>query len=394
MQLKRAVRGTFLALVTAVTMGMARGTVYADPTVTLSKWLENIKFGGDFRLREEYFDRNTTGQTDRNRLRYRLRLNTAFKINEKWVINGTLASGTGEQVSSNQSFDNLSSQKQIWVDKIYVTWAPFEMLKLQGGKMLNPLWRPYASDAVWDTDFNPEGFSQGIDTLVGPIRLFANALQMVGDEDSGANGEANQQSDQWEFTEQVGFETRLPFESRLKAAWANHYWNNENQGTLSLVAVNDGNRRSATGVLLNNFNVNELTGELSTWVFRTPVSLQGIVINNRGARDDLQPKLNKGYQAGGIVGKAAEKNTFEVAYFNKYLEQDSTIADVSDSDFGDGGTNRKGHIYWIAWAPYDWMLVQLKHFDVDVITKSQTPSVSNALGEDIRRTQFDVTWKF
>lgn len=398
MSLNRAVRGTFFAAIAALGI-MATGTAHADPTITLSKWLEDIKISGDLRLRQEYFDRDTTGQVDRSRQRFRLRINADFKMNSAWAVRSTFASGTGEQVSTNQSFDNLSSQKEFWIDKIYVQWTPLSWARILGGKMENPLWRQYSSDIVFDADFNPEGFGQGIDTLVGPVRIFANALQTVVDEDSGANGVANQQADQWLLSEQVGLEFRLPFEKRLKVAAANHYWKNENQGTLSQVALNDGNRRVAAGLpdageIVNNFNVFEYTGELSGYLFNVPLSFQGTVIRNEGAREDLQPKLNKGYQAGAIVGKAREKNTWEMAYFNKWSQQDSTIADVADSDFGDGGTNRKGHIYWLAYAPYEWMTIQLKHFDVDVITYSQAPSVSNRLGERIRRTQFDVSWKF
>ena len=33
---------------------------------------------------------------------------------------------------------------------------------------------------------------------------------------------------------------------------------------------------------------------------------------------------------------------------------DATVADVADSDFGDGGTNRVGHIAWFAYNPADW----------------------------------------
>ena len=56
-----------------------------------------------------------------------------------------------------------------------------------------------------------------------------------------------------------------------------------------------------------------------------------------------------------IVGQAKEKNSFEAAYFYKRSETDSTVSDVVDSDFGDGGTNRKGHIVWVAYNPQEFL---------------------------------------
>jgi uncharacterized protein YwqG len=101
------------------------------------------------------------------------------------------------------------------------------------------------------------------------------------------------------------------------------------------------------------------------------------------------PIENEGSQWGVIFGKAKEKNTFEVAYFRKSVETDATVADVSDSDFGDGGTNRKGHILWVAYAPEDWMLLSVKHFNTEVINPSLSPG-----RDDIRRTQVDFSVKF
>jgi hypothetical protein len=44
------------------------------------------------------------------------------------------------------------------------------------------------------------------------------------------------------------------------------------------------------------------------------------------------------------------------------LEADATVADAVDSDFGDGGTNRRGHIFWVAYSPLDYLTFQTKYF--------------------------------
>ena len=88
-------------------------------------------------------------------------------------------------------------------------------------------------------------------------------------------------------------------------------------------------------------------------------------------------------------GKAANKGKWEVAYFNKQVRTDATVADVADSDFGDGGTNRKGHIVWIGYALTDFMNLSVKHFDTEVINVALAPG-----RDDINRTQVDLLVKF
>src|SRR5207302_1151810 len=109
--------------------------------------------------------------------------------------------------------------------------------------------------------------------------------------------------------------------------------------------IQEGNRRNAAnGVLLSKFGVSELTTELSSWLGKIPLSLQGKFLKNNRAgipassAASLRPKEKKdtGYQFGTILGKAKEANSWEAAYFYKYLATDATVADQADSDFGDG----------------------------------------------------------
>ena len=127
---------------------------------------------------------------------------------------------------------------------------------VQSGRMPNNLWRQYSSDLLWDEDFNPEGLAEGGEWLFpgAGVSVFANALQMVADEDSNT-GRA-----QWVFSEQAGFETQLPFESRLRLAAAYHKWSDENRSDFGQTAVGvtqNGNRRVGN-TLVNRFGVGEV----------------------------------------------------------------------------------------------------------------------------------------
>ena len=125
-----------------------------------------------------------------------------------------------------------------------------------------------------------------------------------------------------------------------------------------------------------------------------PLSLQTTMIENTrvGSRNEmgaLQEKKNNGYQTGLIFGKADDPRTFEVAYMYKWLEADATIDEISDSDFGDGGTNRQGHIGWVSYAPVKGVVFTGKYF----VTKNIDYSLSGHKG-DINRVQVDCLVKF
>jgi len=390
-------RAAALAVFAALALVGIGGTAQAATTLDLGM-IENLKVSGDLRLRHEYFNKRTKGQADRSRQRFRLRLGTELPF--KYGVSAKLrfASGTGEQVSTNQSLDNTSGQKEFWIDRAFLEWKPNEVFKVAAGRMANPLWTITSSDAVWDDDFNPEGFSENVKlSLFGSGRVFLNALQMVVDEDSSDN------NDQWLFSQQIGIELPLFAQSRFRVAGAVHNWVNESTtslsgenasiGNFSQPTTNEGNRRySPSGVLQNEFRVVEVTGEYLTYLMSLPLSLQGTYIQNAGALDSISPSQTKedtGYQTGLILGKASAAKSWEVAYFYKLVETDATVADVSDSDFGDGGTNRRGHIVWLAYNPHEWMQAKVKAFQTKVDNVALSPG-----RDDINRFQFDVSVKF
>lgn len=373
----------------------------------LSDTIQSMKFGGDLRLRDDVSAKRGAGQNDRGRLRYRLRIGTEIELPDDLTAIVRLGSGVGEQVSTNQSYDNLSAQKAVWLDLMYLRWKPVlneaATTSLHAGRMINPLWRTYSSDLVWDDDFNPEGFGESAEwVFAGPgLSVFANGLQGVADEDS------NSGKNQWYFSQQLGLEKTLPLDSRLRVGAAYHKWSDENRSSFGQAAggsiVQDGNRRLTNGALAAKFGVGELTAQLTSWIGSVPLNFQGTVIRNyRQVHNDLtnDPLARDGYQYGVIVGAAKAKGTWEAAYFKKYSQMDCTVADVADSDFGDGGTNRVGHIAWIAYAPRDWMVLKAKGFVTDALDRSfptvagVTPTATTNLDKAINRLQLDMSIKF
>jgi len=254
------------------------------------------------------------------------------------------------------------------------------------------MWRPNSADVVWDPDFNPEGLSQSVrmGLLGGDLSL--NALQSAVDEDSGS------EADQYLFSTQLLYEHALGDRLGLRFAGSWHEWVNERQSTFGQPSTNEGNRRTTTGnvvgALANDFAVGEVSTEFHSKIADLPLRVQGTFIKNtahlsarRNAGDTAREDI--GYQVGTIIGRARKARSWEAAYFYKWVETDATVADIADSDFGDGGTNRRGHILWAGYSPRDWIQFRVRYFYTQVIDENLTPGT-----DDINRTQVDLALRF
>jgi hypothetical protein len=154
----------------------------------LSNGIKNIELFGDLRVRYENREVNDPNderiQLDRLRYAVRLglrgevvddfyfgvRLDTAANPRSPWVTFGTSASGTPFQGPFGKS------QAGIDVGQVFIGYRAGTWLDLTFGKMANPL---YTTPMVWDTDFNPEGFSERFKYTIGQLDLFANFGQFL-----------------------------------------------------------------------------------------------------------------------------------------------------------------------------------------------------------------------
>jgi hypothetical protein len=380
---------------------MAVGTVtpsFADVTLGGSSWLDSLKFGGDLRLRHDTLQ-EMGGPTDRNRERFRLRFGLTATVQDLTAV-FRMASGTGSQLSANQTESGEFSQKALWIDQAYLAWKAQEHITLEGGKMQNPFWTLYASDCMWDPDLNPEGYAQKFDLPMGDrLGLFANTSQLITTDAFTSGGSATSDKNVWIFGEQIGAKATLFEETKWTAALANYAFINERTNPMGGTS-NFGNSITAGGTLLTPFNILELTNELALHAGPVPLSLQVELVTNtqyqNGAGGAALNGGRNGYQVGGIAGKASAANTWEGAYFYKYLEQNATVANLADDDFGNGGTNRAGHIFWVAYSPRDYVQLKLKYYITRVLDQTLTSGGATFTGVngDTNRLMFDVLVKF
>lgn len=300
------------------------------------KWAQNISMSGDLRLRHESFWRDTN--PDRHRERFRLRLGLKGSVSEQLEAGVRLATGTNlDPVSTNQSAQDIFDKKDFFVDQAYLTFTtkglgPWEMVPLTvwGGKFDHPF--TYTS-LVWDGDLTPEGVAASFTPKWGPVDFFATGGLFPIDE---INADAE---DPLLFGSQAGLTWAV---KNLKVKTAIGYYDYKNlESTFDNSSSNFGNtRRPGNATLLHDFDEVDLLGEVSTVVMGKPVALWADYVKNTAVA-----KSDEGFQLGAKVGKADRPLAWEAGYFWQRLEADAVVGQFTDSDFGDGGTNRDGHVF-------------------------------------------------
>ena len=146
-------------------------------------WWQTLTFGGDFRLRFETFRMRDT--PDRNRGRYRLRLEGNTDVDRDLSLHFRLATGNpADPTTSNQSFDGFLTKKSFAVDYAFASYHPEALagLTLAAGKFQPPI--PY-TDMTWEGNINWEGsyeqFATPASRALG-VRLVASQVVL---EESG-----------------------------------------------------------------------------------------------------------------------------------------------------------------------------------------------------------------
>ena len=85
------------------------------------------------------------------------RLGFTADVNENVTAVLQFATGGSNPVSTNQTFGNGFSRKDIGLDLAYLDWAVNDNTHVYGGKMKNPFHRAGSHALIWDSDLNPEG---------------------------------------------------------------------------------------------------------------------------------------------------------------------------------------------------------------------------------------------
>jgi len=353
-------------------------------------WLKTFTPFGDFRLRHEYMDDEKDDTDARNRNRIRVRVGVKAKFNDEWDATFRIATGNSNSpTSTNQTLGESSSssgsansssfgKKNIWLDLAYADWHPKAIsgLNVYGGKMKNPFYRVGGNQVIWDSDVNPEGGAIGYEHGLGN----ATTAYLKGGgfwirEHSGEDD-----------VSLMGLQSYLKHKfddgTHVLGGFSYYdYGNLENTDSSSLVTSLKGNTPTTPGGTVYNYDYDIAEGfvEYGFSCNEMPVTLFGNYVENTAA-----PQNNNAYALGFVLNKAKKPKSWQFGYYYRDVELDAVVGGLNDSDFIDGGTDGRGHVFGYK---YQWtknIQTALTYFDNDKGTRR----------DDFKRLQLDLIFKF
>ncbi|MCX7824890.1 MAG: putative porin [Verrucomicrobiae bacterium] len=424
--------------------------------LTSLEWAGDLRLRAEyFSFENDHYGKNAPPADlkdldERLRWRYRARVGVKATLQD-WAQVGFRASSTGDNgdvVSTNQTLTDDFSRKEFRIDLAYVTLTPpfADWFSLTGGKMNNPIWQPqFLSPMVYDFDVTPEGVAGQINYTFGDkqqYRAFANVGAFPLNEVSG------DVHDIYMYDFQIGAEAKV---GPVKATLSGGYYTTRHLGDLGInysantaspksSSPNKGNSADVTKTAAKTIKVKDVDGKTQTitttaasekayyvddfgvwyargdiaWTIRekplwgTPcvLTFSGEYLKN-GSKDyaeDVTTTGNTntlsqctGYTFQAMFGGNKKQGEWSVGYQYKVLEANATWDAITDSDWGSGGTDRRGHVVAFTYNIREWWQLAFKTF---VTTKiSDTPNATvNAVrgwkGEDMLRVQVDTSFKF
>lgn len=286
-----------------------------------------LEFSGDFRYRHESIDED--GLDERHRQRIRARFGVTANVRENVSVGLTLATGGDDPVSANQTLGDGFSRKSIGVDRAFFTWRATDELRFTGGKMANPFFRPGNNHLIYDNDVNPEGLAVRYDAG----NWFANYAGLWVQERGAAE-------DSLLLGGQFGLRRRLGDGATLTAGVSYYDYRSAEGETPFFDGAAAGNRLGPGGGYANDFNEAELFAELGFEAFNRPLVIFGDYVRNLEA-----DAADRGWAVGVALGEVTAPGTWRASYTYQDLEADAVIGTFTDSDFGGGGTDNRGHVF-------------------------------------------------
>lgn len=335
----------------------------AGNTAKLEKlsWAERTRVEGDFRYRFQSDDVGNPVDKSRNRNRIRARAAIISSLSPQLQVGFGLATGSDDPVSTNQTLGGGGSSKPVSIDLAYFSWTGLANTNISGGKFKNGFEIVGDSQLQWDSDWRPEGF----DVAWNNGTFFAQGLGTYLESDS------NKGNSEFAYLLQAGANFKLGpvamtgglgYTDVGAKGKACYYTESDGVPTAASQLCFGNEATGAVGslVYVNDFQVYDVFAEAGFSIADFPVAVFADYIKN-----DAADQYDTGYLAGVQLGKAKKKGSWELKYYYEELESNATLGLLTNSDFGGGGTNGKGHVVAAAYAPSDQTKLQVTYFMVD-----------------------------
>lgn len=347
-------------------------------------WSDRIRMDGDFRYRYENIDAEGSSSRDRNRIR--ARTNVKADIADDVEIGFGLATGSDDPVSTNQTLGSGGSSKDIVLNLAYADWGVADGVNIIAGKFKNPLMRPGKQALMWDGDWTPEGFAL---KYKGEM-FFANVLGTFLESDT------RRSNDNWSWGAQLGASGEL---GDVKLTGGIAYFSIPTKGESTTfgdqsdpgdyfgnTAVEVGGApcgtTGGTCAYLYDYDLTEVFGEAAFTVADLPTTVFFDYVKNGDPSDN-----DTGWMLGTKIGQAKDRGEFQFTYYYADKEADATLGLLTDSDFGGGGTDSKGHWLQLNYGVNKTWTIGAQYF----INETDQASGSE---QDYDRLMIDTQWKW
>lgn len=341
--------------------------------------INNVKFNGDFRYRFEYIKQDPQSNTllgvrgplappretdSRERHRLRLRLGADYAVNDEVTVGARIATTmNADNISTNQTLDDAFAKKDLWLDTAYFEYRPNALpgAKAVGGKMINPFYAPGKTQMIWDQDITPEGLAVSYtNTMIYDEPLMKQIFRAVPWELGGTAAyflvdERAIDVEAYMLGIQGTAKRNFAEDGSHSLMLGASYYNFSNvEGFPPLFAANDnfGNALSSAilgGVALyeNDFDILEAFGEYTVPLANRPFSLYAdVAVNTAPIGKDFDDENDRlAWAVGASYGRCVAPRSWGLRYEYRHLDRDAVIGAFTDSDFGGGGTNARGHIF-------------------------------------------------
>lgn len=325
-------------------------------------WVQRTTWKGDIRLRNEFRDRTGTGG-DGNRQRVRFRYGFVSDVSDALQVGARFATGSlTDPVSTNQTLDDTFDKKNFNLDRAYLKYTseelPIDKVTVVGGFFANPF---VGSSLIWDGDLSFAGVATSLQQSFGPVDGFINTGIFPIDSDGFP----------FEWVGLYGIQggvSAKPFEDnsdevlgnlRLTSVIGYFDYKNALKTKTAPIQTQGGNTAAA-----EDFNEINFYNEVSTKVAGLPVKGWFDFVHNTSASSQ-----DNGFQLGFKVGKAKKswdlKEGWEAGYFFQRLESNAAFDGFVDSDFGGGGTNHRGNVWYVKLATLKNSTLSAKFFDTE-----------------------------
>jgi hypothetical protein len=288
-------------------------------------WIDTIDWNGDLRLR--YDGTFEEGETDNNRFRFRGRFGFDSELSNKMQFFVRLATSDGNPVSTNLDFGEGFSSKDIALDRIYLNWHALVNLDVAFGKMGRPWFRAGSNSLLWDSDLNPEGINARWASGIYFVNLGTFVVDQRSDSDNSLL-----------HTLQAGIDKRFSETSRLVFSGAYFEYTNTIGNPPFYQGKAKGNSVDADNNFIYDYKIVEISAEYTTLVADWPVSFFGVLAHNTAVDEQ-----DTAYALGVKVGLISTPGNVQFSYAWHDTEADAVMGIFTDSDFGGGNTDSRGH---------------------------------------------------